>query len=215
MKRILLLLALFPGLGVLRADEYIFETSSFTLLDASGNPLTFSLNLELGAFSGTFAPTATNLTSWPSSWLGNQAGNPTSSGYYDGSQDPAWSTYLALNDNTVYAEGTQLYLWAYDSQTPGVDSQWVLLTDPSWTVLSNAETGFQHYLYFSTATTAIFGSFSSDAMSAATATAVSAVPEPATWTALSGLLALGLAIHRRRRRPASAASATPALHLDA
>jgi len=207
MKKLLLLLALLPGFTALHATGYVFENFDVSLLDASGQPWSGTLTVELSAFSGSFTPVPTNLGQWSSSWIAG------SSGYYD-SSGPEWSAELLLADNAVYTAGTQVYLWAFDSRIPGETSQWVLLTDPSWLVTTNAGDDNSNYMFaFSANTTAIVGSFDLGSLSAATAPAVSAVPEPATWTALSGLFALGLAISRRRRRRSSIRPAALALPL--
>lgn len=189
MKKLLLALALVAATGLpLSATQYTF--GNYDLPVSGAGPLT----LQLGGFTG-FSPSSLNLTDWLANWTTE----PGSDGYYDDT-GPEWSVNLALADNSSFAVGQQLYLWAFDTQA-GIGSAWALFTDSSWLMAANDGLDpTTYFLEFTAASTAIFGSLDLVGGSASTSiVGAAAVPDAGTTGLLVGLSFLGLAALRQRR----------------
>jgi len=133
----------------LSATQYTFEDFTVKLSGAGVE------SLQLGYFAHGFVATAANTSEWAVNWTTVTV--PDSTGYYDPS-GPEWSVSLALPDNSVFAAGSQLYLWAYDTQI-GSGSAWGLFADASWLIgINEGLDGITHPLDFTAASTAVFGS---------------------------------------------------------
>jgi hypothetical protein len=112
---------------------------SDTFYDSSGNSLGSSFTFEVGTFAGGFVPTSGNMADWSANWdvfdriqAGAQWTANTS--YIDSGsgvthQVDGSSSSLAADPSSIFAEGTQAYLWVYNSTVYGSGSEWALLTD--------------------------------------------------------------------------------------
>ena len=170
------------------------DAENISLLQQNGDTWDDTLAIQLGAFQTGFTPTKTNLESWSANFL-----SVGKAGYYD-PEIPEWSTALTLKDNSEpFAFGTQLYLWAHSDMTIGTGSQWLLLSDASWTVGTMVATGLPQDLHFSVNTSAIAGEFDFADQTAFTME-TSPIPEPSTYAAIFGALTLGGVCYRRYRR---------------
>jgi|GEM_PF-4082025 len=195
MKRLLASLAILAAVcAPLSATNYYFTDSDYTLFASNGTEFSAG-NLQLGKFTSGFSPTSSNTASWSSSWLSGPTGSFDPSG-------PDWSAALTLTNNSVYAVGDQLYLWAFNTVS-GTNREWALLTDPTWKIVTNSSLSLtDHFFDFSSSTTALFGSIGNGRVTAANpSVAVVPVPEPATWVGmLTGCVMIALVGYRRRSR---------------
>ena len=117
----------------------IFWGSLFNdvLVDSAGNALDASYSFELGTFVPGFTPTSENLPDWGANWK-----------TFDAVQDGAgWSPGDQFVEGTVnhtltggsdsgaavptdtFAQGSQAYLWVYNSKDYATTSEWALLYD--------------------------------------------------------------------------------------
>lgn len=199
MKKLLASLVwLVAACAPLSATNYYFSDTDYTLFESNGSAFAAG-NLKLGKFDSGFLPSGSNVDSWAAHWLSGSAG------FYDPSS-PEWSASLILTDNSTFAIGDQLFLWAYNSVT-GSGREWALLTDPAWKIVANSTTNlFDQFFGFSSSTTAVFGQINVNAqqITAAAAVAGAAVPEPATWlSVVTGSVLIVMAGVRRRARRAT------------
>lgn len=198
MKRLFASLALLAAAcAPLSATNYYFTNSDYTLFASNG--VEFSAgNLQLGKFTGGFMPGSSNLDSWSSSWISGPTGSFDLSG-------PDWSAALTLTNNSVYAVGDQLYLWAFNTVS-GSNREWALLSDPAWKIVTNSSLSLvDHFFDFSASTTALFGTIGNGRVTTATPVAVAPVPEPATWVPmLTGCAMIAVVGYRRRVRAKAA-----------
>lgn len=180
----------------LSATEYFFNDFDYRAVDTSFADWT-SLNLELGKFAAGFTPTVENLDLWASNWVPFADPAYSSSGYF--AAGPEWSASLALPDNTDYAVGDSLYLWAFNALT-GPGREWALLADANWKVVLNDPLDPNSVDFgFSGQTTALFGVINANREFVQTVAAVP-VPEPATWVGMTaGSLMMGFIALRRRK----------------
>ncbi|HEX2100717.1 MAG TPA: PEP-CTERM sorting domain-containing protein [Candidatus Synoicihabitans sp.] len=183
----------------LSATQYFFGDFTTTLEDSSGTPWSVSLDLELGAFTGGFVPTASNMSEWASYWTAGPLG------FYDPS-GPEWGAQFTLNDNALLPVGSPLYLMAWGNLI-GPATEVALFSDAAWQVGVNDPLDlFPVFLEFSEDSFALVGSFDWSAGLAGTAAVnFTPVPEPSTWGLAGALALLSVAVWRRRRQNALAA----------
>ncbi|HEX2101203.1 MAG TPA: PEP-CTERM sorting domain-containing protein [Candidatus Synoicihabitans sp.] len=187
----------------LSATQYFFYDSTTTLQDSGGTPWSVSLDVQLGAFTDGFVPTADNLLDWSSYWTTGLLG----AGYYD-PVGPEWDASLTLLDNTLLPVGAPLYLMVWGNLI-GPASEVALFSDAAWQVGVNDPLDlFPVLLEFSDESFAVVGSLDWSAGLAGTAAInFTPVPEPATWGAAGAIALLAAAAWRRRRSNALAVHA--------
>ena len=111
--------------GLSRASINVswFANAGVANVDGSGSLLTSDYTFELGAFTGSFVPTAANINNWAANWegLGRTAYNQ---------QVMTFSGVALLESNTApFQAGSRAYIWDYNNSNP---QQWVLMTHWSW-----------------------------------------------------------------------------------
>ncbi len=104
------------------------------LFQANGTTLDASYTFELGTFTVGFVPTEYNLADWQSNWkLLDRADwdvpNQNFVGFVEINGSGNVSNGTEADPSTYFAQGEQLYIWAFNSQTitPG-STQWALVT---------------------------------------------------------------------------------------
>jgi hypothetical protein len=109
------------------------------LFDSTGSPLDSSYSFALGTF-GSFTPDDTNMDQWLTNWkVLDLVTAPAASGW-DPAQGFFSSSFTFLSDGTssrgpdlgtgfVFSPGEQAYIWAYNSQTMNIGTEWALITN--------------------------------------------------------------------------------------
>lgn len=104
------------------------------LYQADGSTLDAGFTFELGTFNTGFVPTELNMLDWQSNWkLLDRADwdvpNQNFSGFVEINSSGNVSNGTEANPATFFAEGEQIYLWAFNTQTftPG-STEWALVT---------------------------------------------------------------------------------------
>ena len=199
MKKRLLGLFLCSGLVLpgLRAVEINFTSPAFEIGTTSLHALlTSGFTFSLGSF-GSFTPTVGNVTQWQGNFscLGLIAWNTDFTQY-------SQTTTLAAN-TAPFGTTTLAYVWGYNSQSVSPGSEWILLKNPNW--LFPASDTLLPVLWDASdpGTIAIVGHLGLAQVSSdpymQTASIGPSVPEPATYAAIFGAVALGFAAYKRRR----------------
>ena len=111
------------------------------LYDSTGAALDDSFIFEICTF-GSFLPDDSNKELWLSNWkVLDRASAPASNGW-DSSQSFFSSSFELLADGTssrgpatgtgfVFSQGEQAYIWAFNSQTLNIGTEWALITNKS------------------------------------------------------------------------------------
>jgi hypothetical protein len=185
--------------GHARAAEINFYSPAFEAgKTSSGLDLTDGFTFALGSF-GSFVPTSLNLTEWTAHF----AIVPVSGAIAWDSDLMQYSQTAVLDSNVgKFSTDDQGYVWGYNtfSLAPDAGAEWVLLTNPSWLFPSANNFSPVDWGSSDEGTIAVFGFLSpqlGEVTYLATA-AASAIPEPSTYAAIVGGLALGLVALRRR-----------------
>ena len=124
----------------------------------SGTP---GMAFELGVFTAGFDPAVQPKAAWAAAWTsarGARSPNEVDTWFLDGT-----ATYFSIQGSSaplaaVPTAGTQYYIWGSNSRTVAGTSEWVLLTNPAWTVVPG--TTPQIPVFFDTkdaGTVAVFG----------------------------------------------------------
>lgn len=105
---------------------------------SSGQPLDDSFTFELGTF-GLFIPTIGNLDLWSSNWrLFDRAIAPSENGWNSGAgfinssatlSETFQSDSIYASPSSLFSQGEQLYIWAYNSLTLTTGPEWALVTN--------------------------------------------------------------------------------------
>lgn len=102
----------------------------------SGTP---AMAFELGVFTAGFDPAVQPKAAWAGAWIsarGARSPNDVDTWFLDGT-----ATYFSIQGSSsplvaVPTAGTQYYIWGSTSRTVAATSEWVLLTNPAWTVVA-------------------------------------------------------------------------------
>lgn len=125
---------------------------------------TSGMAFELGVFTAGFDPAVQPKAAWAGAWTsarGARSSNDVDTWFLDGT-----ATYFSIQGSSsplaaVPTAGTQYYIWGSNSRTVAGTSEWILLTNPAWTVV--AGTTPQIPVFFDTkdaGTVAVFGTLS-------------------------------------------------------
>lgn len=138
---LVILSALFCALTGIAESRPIAWGSGFhdLLFDANGSALSTAFSFEVGTFDPGFAPTPLNVHQWAANWqVFDRSFDPDANGWNAVEQFfTGFATHQAdgTSDSPdalptdVFVQGTQVYLWAYDTKTVDVTSQWALVSD--------------------------------------------------------------------------------------
>lgn len=120
------------------ARDVTWNSSVFdNLYDSYGDPLDSSFSFEVGIFDNGFVPTTSNFTDWNANWLvfdrvSDGAGwNPLFQAFSGAAEVESGGTSSSIfaTPGAVFPAGSQVYLWAYNSKTIDLTSEWALITD--------------------------------------------------------------------------------------
>jgi len=108
-----------------------------TLVDSSGANLDSSFAFELGTFETGFTPNSSNITDWASKWMVFDAalfndGWDASATFVNASAEHLTTGGSSSSDavsTDVFTQGSQVYLWVFNSKIAAETSQWALLLD--------------------------------------------------------------------------------------
>lgn len=198
MKKICLASLLILGLTRLSAVEISFSSTAFEVGKTSGGTdLTTGFTFAIGSF-GSFTPTAQNTASWVANFttIATNGSIAWDEGFthFDGT--------ATLSSNAgAFATTNHAYIWGYNTTTitNGV-TEWVLFTNNTWLFPASSSPDPTIWTTDDVGTTAVLGTLNSAGSNIyiQTAAVTSAVPEPATYAAIFGALAVGLVAYRRR-----------------
>ena len=159
---------------------------------------------QLGSFDVGFIPSSSNVNDWLTNWnVANQGGQTGTAAWLDDGGDLYFAGSGAITSLTApFAASTQLYIWGFDSTANG-ENEWILLTSANWKVAENITDAPVQSTFLTTGSgvTTILGTHSTaagESFKSAAVTIGAAIPEPATYTSVLGLLVLGYAATRRR-----------------
>lgn len=190
---LLVVVALLTGVSQSRATDINFTSPFDEIAKSSGGvalPDTFTF--YIGSFNA-FVPTAGNTALW--------AANFTSLGSTPWSTaDHAFSGSVQLTSNAgAFATTNQAYIWGQG--TVSGNAEQVLFTNNTWLFPASSNILPTNWDLSDSGTFAIVGTLGTPLVSADpyfSTASVSPVPEPATYAAVLGLLAVGLVAYRRR-----------------
>jgi hypothetical protein len=194
------------------------DASTAVVVNSAGVDLDETYTFSLGAFLSGFTPTENNVSDWQANWVSLDNGI-NGDGWNTVSREVSLSGTIDPSNVSQFPEGTQLYLWVYNTQAIAAGTEWALITDTDifnnnfgqpWTAPN--VNGSNPDLYVVDADTVIYGGVNDVTSTGGTRTAtptdfqiqthsvtVAPVPEPSSCL-LVGLA--GLALRMRRRRSA-------------
>jgi hypothetical protein len=142
MKRLLPILILLGSLALsvqARADTVNWGSSFFgTHIQSDGSPITATFNFEIGTFGSSFIPDETNVGLWEANWQVLDAAPYFEffsffTGSFDLQDHPTNPGQVVSTspdaDPVDFFVGEQVYIWVYNTATPGPGAEWVLITD--------------------------------------------------------------------------------------
>lgn len=187
---------LLAGVASLQAQTTINFTSPIGEIGktSTGSDLDASFTFAIGSF-GNFTPDSSNVADWASNFtvLGSVNWTEGLFSQYSG-------TGNLLNNNAPFTTSNQGFIWGYNTQVIGASTEWILLTNASWTFPTSGSQPTVDWTSTDVGTYAALGvlnTLSSDPY-LQTANLLSAVPEPSTYALLAGLATLGFVWFRRR-----------------
>ena len=102
-----------------------FSQAGAINLTSAAAPMSATFSFELGVFSGSFVPTASNAAQWATHWVPAQRiayNDPNKR--YDGQ-------FTVVSNTAPFTVGKPAYIWGF--QTGARSSEWILFRDPNWT----------------------------------------------------------------------------------
>src|SRR5690625_1483254 len=181
--------------------EWTHESMTFELGTFSDGVPTYSSVVGGGGFSWVNADTYNNVTiSWETIWFGwiddyYGTGQPGYVGAFDGN-------FNLMSNDFPFGAGNQLYIWGYTSPDPADNPEWILFTNPSWTVplLEPLPNPLAVLYSLTDHGTEIVEGFASMILGSGQHLISVAIPEPSTYALIFGIGLAGLLGIRRLRR---------------
>jgi hypothetical protein len=205
MKKTLIRVSLIAALAVLPVSSVVGQVTinwgtplqtDGTLSNGTRLPAGFSF--ELGTFDTGFSPLLANASDWASNFNVLDASSWVWNGAFGQVQDSgSYSSYPA-----PISSGEQLFIWGFNSQAPGTGTEWILLSNASWTVPAITPVVYNFFdNQAGTQTVAGIGQLlTGGSYLAGDFRTSSVIPEPATYAAFVGAVALLVVGFRRFRR---------------
>ncbi len=183
--------ALTIGISSAVAVTINFTSPLFEIAKTSGGvELTGSFNFYLGSFN-SFTPTAGNTSQWNANFV-----SLSSTAW--SVDDQAFSGAAVLSSNAVFAQGSQAYIWG-QGVVSGI-TEWILITNNSWLFPASGNLLPTSWDLTDAGTGTVIGTLGTAQIGADPYMRTSAVPEPSTYAAVFGVLAIGIVTYRRRRQ---------------
>jgi hypothetical protein len=108
-----------------------------SLYNSSGNALDSSFSFEIGTFVTGFTPTVSNMSQWQANWLvfdratSGQGWDPATQTIDSGvgvvHTTTGGSSSSAALPSSVFEQGAEAYLWAFNSKVYEAGSEWALV----------------------------------------------------------------------------------------
>jgi hypothetical protein len=118
------------------AQTIQWGSSMFTTFeDSQGVTLDASYNFELGTFDNSFVPTLFNVDDWASNWrVFDTAVYNAALGVFSSTADmtPSGGSASPTGDASFDFQNLQAYIWIYNFNTPGPDTEWHLAAHNDW-----------------------------------------------------------------------------------
>jgi hypothetical protein len=101
-----------------------FSDPDATNLDSTGAPMDAGFQFQLGAFTGSFVPTASNAAEWSARWVAAETtGYNAATGLYD--------AQFTLEDNAApFTVNGKAWIWGFRNTPAG--SEWILFRGSAW-----------------------------------------------------------------------------------
>jgi hypothetical protein len=188
----------------------IFENSNFSVYFPTTSTQVTDALLAFGYFTGGFAPTSENISSWFNNFVGVDAGalkQGGSLGYYTLGADPDASVALPLGLNQAgdqYASltpiGTRLSLIGVNKPSSSSSisgaTEGFVITDTSWIIptITTSNVSSDIFFGFSSGTSALVGFLEGSGPSSYT---ITMIPEPSSMSLMTMGLSFLLAFRRK------------------
>lgn len=196
LNRCLLIGTLVAGALGLQAQTSInFTSPAFEIgKDSTGALLDSSYTFALGSF-GAFTPNASNVADWASNFTA------LNSIAWDEAFTQYSQTGTIPNNNAPFTTSDQGFVWGYNTQAIGPTTEWILITNASWTFPIAGSPPTVDWTSTDVGTFAALGVLNTMGANPylQTYNLYSAVPEPSTYALMAGLAILGFVWFRRRR----------------
>ena len=198
LKYFLLTGLLVSNAAILQAQTTInFTSPAFEKgKNSSGAILTSSYTFELGSF-GSFTPSALNVADWATNFtvLGSTTWGESFTQYS--------GTGNLTHNNSPFTTSDQGFVWGYNTKTIDGSTEWILLTNASWTFPTEGSVPTVAWTSSDVGTYAAIGTLTNGAGTGVAdpylqTASLSAVPEPSSYALLAGMACVGYMIVRRR-----------------
>lgn len=153
-----------------------------TNVTSTNAQLNDDFRFELGGFTSGFEPTAANVTEWRSHWVTVGAAQ-----YH--SQTGAFAASTSIEEQLPITGSA--YIWGFNNEMATSGAEWVLLTNPQWTLPSGSSIAPPQQWSTGTATEAVIGSVNAmrgiHLQTAAVGASSSVHPAARAWLSSYGL----------------------------
>lgn len=200
LKFIVAALAASLSLASVQAVEINFTSPAFEIAKTSGGvPLDTGFTFSLGSFGG-FTPSEANVADW----VANFTAVPVNASIAWDTDFTQFSQTASLTSNAgAFATTIQAFVWGFNTQSlaAGSGAEWVLFTNPSWLFPLSSTILPVSWDLSDAGTVAVVGQLAAMGSDPffVTASVGAPIPEPSTYVAIIGALALGFVAYRRRQ----------------
>lgn len=92
---------------------------------STGAAMDGGFRFEVGVFSGSFVPTASNKAEWAANWKGHRRAS------YDTTNKRFAGSFVASDNSVPFSIGANAYVWGFRGSA--VSGEWILFRATSWT----------------------------------------------------------------------------------